>query len=318
MLRITKHIEQLLLLHDCVIIPQIGGFVLQAIPASSRTEENYFQPMRKEVVFNSALQHRDGLLHDSYMQTYHIDYHKAEKMVEDDISEIKNTLRQYGKVNFDKIGSLTFGSEGQYVFHPGKTDLLAMDYYGMNSFHFPALPVLEKDEEGIIITPTRKKDIFYIPVNMRFVRGMVSAAAAILLFFIVSTPVKDVRKSSYTAGIIPHELLSKSIPHAMEEVTAEEEIKVEEVVSPVETITEPVVKPKTYHIIIGSFPNEAKANDYISGIDKNTYSETGIVVRDGRYRVYAHKFFDRSEAERYLSTIRETEKYKDAWLFISR
>ena len=36
MLRIVTHIERLLLVHDCVIVPKFGGFVLQAVPAPEK------------------------------------------------------------------------------------------------------------------------------------------------------------------------------------------------------------------------------------------------------------------------------------------
>ena len=39
MLAITKHIEYLLTEHDCVLIPGLGGFVLQDRPARFSTEE---------------------------------------------------------------------------------------------------------------------------------------------------------------------------------------------------------------------------------------------------------------------------------------
>ena len=73
MLRIITHIERLLLTHDCVILPKFGGFVLQILPATYEEEEYSFRPMRKEVMFNVTLQHTDGLLSESYMQTYGVD-----------------------------------------------------------------------------------------------------------------------------------------------------------------------------------------------------------------------------------------------------
>lgn len=50
MLRIVTHIERLLLVHDCVIVPKFGGFVLQAVPAMQHKEEHTFRPLRKESV----------------------------------------------------------------------------------------------------------------------------------------------------------------------------------------------------------------------------------------------------------------------------
>lgn len=315
MLRITTHIERLLLVHDCVIIPGIGGFVLQAIPSVHRKEDHTFLPMHKDIVFNKALQHNDGLLAESYMQAYQIDYRKAQAMVEEDVTEIKSALQQYDKVSLGHIGTITLGTEGQLIFQTGKADMFDVDYYGLASFHFPVLPPIQL-EEAPDTTIRRKKDTFYIPISMRFVRGAVASAAAIALFFLISTPVKDVKQSAYTASILPCEILmpktadNSVISEEVKEITAEE-------VTPEITI-QPTVSPKMFHIVIGSFPDQTKADEFLAGIDKILYRETGMILRDNRYRVYARKFDNREEAEVYLEAIRQSEKYKDAWLFISR
>ena len=74
-----------------------------------------------------------------------------------------------------------------------------------------------------------------------------------------------------------------------------------------------IAKPnlKMYHIVIASFPTEDQADKYIAGVVRK-------VVRDGKYRIYADKFDNREQAESYMATLRMNEKYKDAWLFISR
>ena len=58
MLRIISHIERLLLVHDCVIVPKFGGFVLQSIPAQ-QVEMYTFRPSRKELRFNVTLPFAD-------------------------------------------------------------------------------------------------------------------------------------------------------------------------------------------------------------------------------------------------------------------
>jgi len=322
MLRITTHIERLLLIHDCVIIPEVGGFVLQTVSSGYIKEDHLFSPMHKEIVFNKALHHNDGLLPESYMQTYSISYKKAQKLVKEDIAELKSTLEKYGKVSFGKTGSLSIGNEGQWIFHPGKTEFFNIDFYGLSPFQFPVLPVEEKAEVVPLEQKKRKKDIFYLPINMRVIRGAVASVAAVAFFFLVSTPVEDVKQSAYTASIIPAEILlpkTTSSGPAITEISVTEENKAETVPAPTVVEAQPVeVSKKMFHIIVGSFPSEETASDFLSRINRNEYVNAGIVARDDRFRVYANKFDNRQEAEKYLSEIRETDKYKDAWLFIGR
>lgn len=81
-----------------------------------------------------------------------------------------------------------------------------------------------------------------------------------------------------------------------------------------------VSKPnqKMYHIVIASFPTEEQADKYIAGVDRKDCKHVSKVVRDGKYRIYADRFDNREQAESYMATLRTNEKYKDAWLFISR
>ena len=102
MLRIITHIERLLLVHDCVIVPKFGGFVLQTVSAVCNGEEHLFSPQRKEIVFNITLQHNDGLLSESYMQMYGVNYRKAQLMLEEDVDDMKAALQEEKSVSICK------------------------------------------------------------------------------------------------------------------------------------------------------------------------------------------------------------------------
>jgi len=330
MFRIINHIERLLLMHDCVIIPRFGGFVLQTVSGAYRKEEHAFYPMRKEVVFNPSLQHTDGLLSESYMQVYEVDYKKAQQMLEEDVEELRSDLQRYKKVSLGNIGSFATGAEGQIVFHPGKSDSFDMDNYGLSMFHFPVLPVSTRESEEVALLTGKKKsraDIFYLPVNRKFLRVVGASAAAVALFLLVSTPVKDINTSAYTASFIPSEFVSKTTTEVFtsttEAPTTTVEVKIETqpvTVAPSPNVAAPVasVSKKMYHVIIASFPSEKQANDYLSQVNRMVYKNVGMVVRDDKYRIYADKFDNREEAEASIETLRQTEKHKDAWLFIGR
>lgn len=340
MLRIITHIERLLLVHDCVIVPGFGGFVLQAVSAVYDEKEHLFNPQRKEIVFNVTLQHNDGLLSESYMQMYDVNYRKAQLMLEEDVADMKVVLQEDKKLSLGVLGSFSLGMEGQVIFHLGESDAFSVGSYGLVSFNFPQLqPVLVEREEVALLTRKRKKDILYIPVNRKLLRVAAASAAAVALFLLVSTPVKDVNQAAYTASFVPTEMVVKSAPEIKpaEEIASEEtiapeinEVKTERKVAAVapsrevkrQKITpEPAIaKPnlKMYHIVIASFPTEDQADKYIAGVDRQECKHVSKVVRDGKYRIYADKFDNREQAESYMATLRMNEKYKDAWLFISR
>lgn len=344
MLRIVTHIERLLLVHDCVIVPKFGGFVLQAVPAVQHVEEHTFRPLRKEISFNVTLQHNDGLLPESYMQMHAVGYRQAQLMLEEDVEDMKNILQQYGKLSLGVLGSFSIGEEGQMIFHPGETDLFSVGSYGLPVFHFPALAPLQvqREEVALLTSKKEKKDTFYIPVSRKLVRTAMASAAAIALFLLVSTPVKDVNQDAYTASFVPagmvvvqKPVLSETVSpdsivaeadtntkqEASEEVIAREVKKAVPAPVPEKKAVAPkpaAVRPKMYHIVIASFPSETQADEFIAGVDRKECKHVSKVVRDGKYRIYADKFNNREAAESYMATLRSNPKYKDAWLFISR
>lgn len=342
MLRIITHIERLLLVHDCVIVPKFGGFVLQAVPAVREAENHTFRPLRKEIGFNMTLQHNDGLLAESYMQVYHVNYRQAQLMLEEDITDMTSSLQRKGKLSLGVLGSFSIGQEGQMVFRPEETDLFSVNSYGLPAFHFPVLMPLQVEREEVSLLTEKKKkkkDTFYIPVSRKLLRAMVASAAAIALFLLVSTPVKDVNQDAYTASFIPTEMVSYKSAVATEqqkeeiaEVLVAPEVSVpapvvnatpvprkQEVVSKPEIRTEQAkTNVKMYHIVIASFPSETQADEYIAGVNKGECKHVSKVVRDGKYRIYADRFDNRKDAETYMATLRQNPKYKDAWLFISR
>lgn len=339
MLRIITHIERQLLVHDCVIVPKFGGFVLQTVSATYNGEEHLFTPQRKDIVFNITLQHNDGLLSESYMQMYEVNYRKAQLMLEEDVADMKSVLQENKTLSLGVLGSFTLGEEGQVVFHPGVSDSFSINTYGLIPFNFPLLqPVYAGHDNVDLLTRKKKKDILYIPVNRKFIRVVAASAAAIALFLLVSTPVKDVSQSAYTASFVPTEMVVKTIPETAPEVVSEtkvvevapmKEVKPEVKATPAPVVKKPAVapkpapvavkpNPKMYHIVIASFPTEDQADKYIAGVDRNECKHVSKVVRDGKYRIYADKFDNREQAESYMANLRTNEKYKDAWLFISR
>lgn len=331
-----SHIERLLLVHDCVIIPKVGGFVLQDRPAAFMEKENLFIPSRKEVVFNPTLQHNDGLLPESYMKMYGVDYNQALRMVEEDIDELKGTLSRTRRVSLGSVGLFLMGAEGNVLFERSGNAPFSIASYGLAEFHLPTLQALQAEKEAAenISTRKKKKDTIYIPVSVRFIRTAVASAAAVALFLLISTPVKDVNTSAYTASFIPSEVVTKVT--AAEPKAAELPVTVSQPAAssrPAAITSAPAVKPapevkkevavakknvKYYHVVIGSFPTQKQADEFLARVDKSQYASAGIVERNGKIRVYAAKFTERDQAENYMEKVRSNATYKDAWLFISR
>jgi hypothetical protein len=347
MLRIVEHIEKLLRTHDCVTIPHFGGFVLQWFPSS--VEGDLFHPMHRSILFNATLQHTDGLIQESYMKAYGVEYHEAELMVEEDADTLRSQLEKSRTVPFGEIGLFKLGKEDQIIFQPCINESFDAASYGLTDFHFPLLPVLEQREvEKKILDVKRgvRHDVYYIPVSRKLLHVAASIAAAVALFFLISTPVKDVNPSAYTASFVPSALVSEEISQpsdsvqptdstavALESTEDQNSVNAETTVAAPQTTTQSVATPalqpespkpeasvrtKWFHAVIGSFPSESAAKSYLSHINHSKYPHANIINRDGKYRIYADRFDNRTAAESYIENLRSSSNYQDAWLFISR
>ena len=92
MIELSRHIESLLLAHDCVIVPGLGGFVAHYVPARRIAEEQLFLPPSRSVGFNQQLTINDGLLVQSYMQAYDTNYPETLKIIDDGVNRLKQQI----------------------------------------------------------------------------------------------------------------------------------------------------------------------------------------------------------------------------------
>jgi hypothetical protein len=341
MLRVSVHIERLLPVNDCVIIPEFGGFVLQSHPAIYAAREHIFYPPRKEIVFNPVLRHNDGLLSESYMQSYGMEFKDAQLSLKKDVEELKAELEEKGFVSLGTIGSFRKEKEGGYLFQPGADSsafVSNVNAYGLDTFHLPPFQTITVPQiKSVPPVRTGRKNgrVFYLPVHRAVVYAVGTATAIITLFLVMSVPVREVDRTAYTAGFTLSEIMPESAMPA--EQPAPFVLHPEEMPAPTptpatapETTTSSRPAPpqqlqpaslqrqKSYYIIIGSFRTETQAEKFLTGISVSECKETGVVKHGEHVRVYAARYGNREDAETYLSQLRTNGKFKNAWLFVGR
>jgi hypothetical protein len=245
--RIIEHIERLLLWHDCVIIPDFGGFVLQVVPATYMGDEHLFIPARKEIVFNPTLTHNDGLLIESYMQRFAVNFSEAQKYIRADVTDMKEDLDNDRQIKFGRIG-LFIKEDERIMFIPSKNSdgLFCPSSYGLPVFYYlslvargasihnmnnassstaDSLKEVQFKIKNEANKPESNRIIYTIPVTRMFVRVFAATIAAIVLFFLISTPVKDVNNESYSASFVPPEIMpKKSVDEIVFNIFADKDI----------------------------------------------------------------------------------------------
>lgn len=204
MKELTRHIEALLLDNDCVILPQFGGFVTNHVSARWIEGENLYLPPYRTVGFNPQLKINDGLLVQSYMHTHDATFPEATRLVEAAIDLLSEELYKEGLVELHGIGILRRTISGEYQFDPTENGVITPALYGLGALDIKPLSLLEKEQEEIaIIQETQDEDKESVPVienknrtitikiRHEWITNAVAVAAAILLFFFLSTPVDN-------------------------------------------------------------------------------------------------------------------------------
>ncbi len=109
--RLSIHIEYLLLRHDCVVVPGFGAFINARSEARVDSESGQVYPMMREVRFNSALVHDDGLLAGSFARKYRVPFAEGREMLRKSIESLRRTMASDGEVTIGRIGIISSESD---------------------------------------------------------------------------------------------------------------------------------------------------------------------------------------------------------------
>ena len=202
MKELTKHIEALLVENDCVILPQFGGFVTNHSPARWMEEEQIFLPPYRTIGFNPQLKINDGLLVQSYMMTHDATYPEATRLAEAAIERLSQELYKEGLVELHGIGTLRRTIVGEYQFDPTEDGVITPYLYGLAAVPMKPLAALATEEKqqvsSEVETETGKAPVIEnknrtltIKIRHEWIANAVSVAAAVMLFFFLSTPVDN-------------------------------------------------------------------------------------------------------------------------------
>src|SRR5690554_3965285 len=180
--RLVSHIEFLLHEHNCVIIPELGGFVINSIHSRRNGTSSYLPPAC-ELVFNRDLTHNDGLLAESYMKTYDLTFERAMWNIEQDVSKVKQILRDKSYLDLDKLGSFSVSEDNRFTFKPGT--FVRPDFFGLNEVKLSPIEQVETvevvNEPAVVVNKQR---------SLKRV-GVAAAAVAAIVTLMFILPVSD-------------------------------------------------------------------------------------------------------------------------------
>ena len=318
-----------------MIVPDFGAFISNERPVYISETEGKIYPASKRLAFNPSLSFNDGLLINSISFFEKISYYEAAELVKSGLDQWKKRLSARESLLLVGIGQLRINVDQKLIFTP-----LINNNFHPESFGLPELkiePIVRKspelssieneigfrmveDEEVVIESknqykPNKSRRVLYYSLTA-YIPIIIGLWA--VLFFV------DPFNKSNESSLNPIEV--KRNPIKLTTVKSEnrniekliraktKNIDCSDNTPPKTTVNVNETTESVYYIIGGSFKSYKNAamlqKEFLS---KNFKSEIIKSVNNKQYRVAYSKFTNRSEADSFLQSIRQSEN-SSAWI----
>lgn len=257
----TQHIEQLLKQHDCVIIPDFGGFIVNQASAVVDTANNTIKAPQKVIYFNPALKYNDGLLAGTIRLAENQTFRKANEVIAEQVEQIRQSLYNGDTISFGKIGTLTMNNQGQIDFIPAASFNFLPDNIGTYDIHFNTLRAKHSAKKQIVLQLPSDGHHFY----------KYAVACAIGLLMMMIAPALQQNTSSNLARMYPLCIFSsrqatpsgssnKALVHSSLPLV----------------VNNDAAADGSWHVVVGSFPTQEAASKKMKEFQNEAGLTTGI------------------------------------------
>lgn len=223
-IELERHIEILLLSNDCVIVPNLGGFMAHHSNARYDESDCTFLPPLRTLGFNPQLKLNDSLLVQSYIEAYDISYPEALQRIEREVDEVKAHLQNEGIYELNDIGTLSLNENGNYVFSPCEAGILTPGFYGLGAFEMLRLPdgkqQKQQEEKSAKMIPisvstaeetnsdtSEEDEDDIVKIKFTWIRNTLAVAAMIIAIFIFALPTGKTEMMTRTISNLNSNLL---------------------------------------------------------------------------------------------------------------
>ena len=331
------------------------------IEAAYDGSDNSFLPPLRTLGFNPKLTMNDSLLVQSYIEAYDLSYPEALRRIESEVTELRQHLENEGSYELNDIGVLALNDEGALVFTPCEAGILTPALYGLSSFEMKtldqmksqsqgqapgaapselvpmtAIPVAtqpleereeprQEEEPASVIATDEEDEEQTIEIKMSWVRNAVAIAAAVVAFFLMTTPVINSGEPGKNIGNLHNPVLAGMTPKD----TNMEKIDIKPVEATPIAKTDSALKadpPKTvpaeqkatvkegYTIVLASYITRKNADAFVEQLHRKGFSEAEVFIRKNVTRVILGSFTSEGNAYNRLRTLRDDKDFEEAWV----
>jgi len=305
---IAKQISDLLGKHECVVIPDFGGFILAFKPAeiyvvtpanrSPFTKQAHFMPPKPVLVFNPNITTNDGLLAYKLAAAHKISYEDACAEIQNFVKSIYAQLK-HRAYPLEGLGVFQYNLEGQLLFESDKNLSFITFSNGLPEFEFP---LVHRDDLATKINRQIKSNRTFAKVKRSnwFRAAVIAIPLALALTFF---PAKKYYQNNFSASLNP-----------LVTTNSASSISPKKQYASLGSVIMPNTKNvEKYSIVAGSFTDESNASVLAEKLKASGYTPETI-NSNGTIRVVFSTFDSKDVALTALEKLRTETGNQSLWL----
>lgn len=300
-----RHIEYLLLRHDCVMVPGLGAFVATVTPASIDLERGVVTPPVRNVMFNRSIRLDDGLLANSVAREAGISFADARAVILKEVNAMTAALENTGRIDCGRLGQLSRNDEGNLLYTPAPSPLgNIFKKVSLSANNAKNVKNANNANNANTVLTDRK---FKIRSAVTRIAAACVLGAMIAMAVIFKPKAPDTREDR--ASVIPVEVLLPT-PKAAEVIEPAQEAPAAAEETPA---VAPVQTPRHY-LIVGTFSSAAEAEKFVKANSTDQYPLTAVASRRV-CRVSVESSDNRDELRKRLNSRDITTRFPNAWIW---
>ncbi|MDA3904763.1 MAG: SPOR domain-containing protein [Bacteroidales bacterium] len=349
-MNIAAHIGQLVLEHECVIIPGLGGFLTNYHAAEINNRQHHILPPSRKLVFNAQLNTNDGLLANFLSQRLDISYKTSSLLLEVFANYCQRDLAEGKQISFGDLGVLDMNNHHKLEFYPNTTINYNEDAFGLKAL---ALKTIVRKPEFNLQAPIQKAikkpyKTKVVKLNSLTLRKVAAVLIPLGIFIsaVLYLPSLIQNKNLQQTSVISFlDSVKSPVSSDVKLDNSEGELSVKEsdelpIIEEIETKTEEDISVKEndakktrvnlnefivqkqrdiipkgqFHIICGSFSEKDRAEALVGHLKSEGF--TAFIAGQsqiGTYRVSIQSFANAQDAYRQINWIRN-QGYDRAWI----
>ncbi|MCL9968698.1 MAG: hypothetical protein NBV56_05185 [Aquirufa antheringensis] len=285
-------LEHLLYDHECVIIPQFGGFVVNAQDFQFNAQEGKIYPKRKCVAFNEKLKTDDRFLTTEWAKKKSISQKEASIEITAISKELKSQISTQGYLTIGELGAFTLNSENRLSFSPNpdfNADLSVFGLFPVGLGH--ALPKEKKTvlEEAPVAedlpsytpepSPIKVSRSAYVYALMAFIIGGIGA-------FFLTEPAGNQSQSSLNPIKIekkvatPVAVAAPAVPTPVQVDTVQKEV----IATPASV--EAPADQEVIYLVAASFQSLTQAEKGLKEFKSRGFDQAEIILKNEQTKFY--------------------------------